>query len=140
MIDCGNSVSGLASIFMNYRVDYEKQIFRESDGRCNLWGRPARFLLVQVQSAKNDRQSKLLLSGCWGIARHLNYVFEIMAACLWCAPGFGHGVWPFLYAIFLTGLLIHRVFRDEEKCQQKYGSYWAKYCQLVPYRMIPYVF
>lgn len=30
-------MTGLAAIGMNYRVDYEKQLFRETGGKCNLW-------------------------------------------------------------------------------------------------------
>lgn len=129
---------GFASILMNYRVDYEKQLFRASGGKCQLWGRPVRSLTVRDQLS--GKASNLLLSGCWGQARHLNYVFELMAAFFWCSSGWGHGLWPFLYFVFLVVLLVHRVFRDEEKCRAKYGSYWDQYCQLVPYRMIPYVF
>lgn len=129
---------GLLSVFLNYRVDYEKQLFRTTNGNCRLWGKPAKSMAAIDQITK--KTSNLLISGCWGLARHLNYTFEIMAAFLWCFSGWGHGVWPFLYAIFLVGLLVHRVFRDEEKCSTKYGHYWNDYCKRVPYRMIPYLF
>ena len=129
---------GLASILMNYRVDYEKQLFRQSGGKCRLWGRPARSLAVRDRMTQ--KKSNLLVSGCWGQARHLNYVFELLAAAFWSLPGLGYGPWPLLYLFFLAGLLVHRVFRDEEKCSLKYAQDWNKYCQLVPYRMIPYVF
>ena len=51
----------------------------------------------------------------------------------------GHGVLPFLYVFFLGILLVHRTFRDEEKCSAKYGEGWKKYCKAVPYRFIPYL-
>ena len=133
-------LTGLLCVLMNYRVDYEKQLFRATDGKCRLWGRPVRYMEVEDVSCAKKKPSKLLLSGCWGVARHLNYDFEILAAFCWSVPACGHGVWPFLYVIFLTGLLVHRVFRDEEKCAKKYGKHWPKYCQAVPHRMIPYVF
>jgi len=130
---------GLAAVGMNYRVDYEKQLFRQTGGKCTLWGQPARGLTVRNQLT--DKPSELLLSGCWGVSRHLNYVFELMAALTWCsAAAWGHDLWPLLYFFFLVVLLVHRVFRDEEKCAAKYGPYWTQYCQLVPYRMIPYIF
>ncbi|KAF0290390.1 7-dehydrocholesterol reductase [Amphibalanus amphitrite] len=132
--------AGLLAIALNYRCDLEKQRFRESGGRCRLWGRPAEYIDAEYVTAQGRRTTKLLTSGCWGVARHLNYVFEILAAFCWCLPGLGHGVWPFLYVLFLTVLLVHRVFRDEEKCSNKYGKAWKKYCRQVPYRMIPYVF
>lgn len=131
---------GVTSIFLNYRVDWEKEYFRANNGVCNLWGKPATYIEATYESTSGIRHSKLLTSGFWGTARHLNYLFEILAALSWCLPGLGYGVWPFLYAIFLTVLLIHRVFRDEEKCKAKYGVSWEKYCRVVPYRMIPFIF
>lgn len=133
---------GLLTILLNYRVDYEKQMFRRApDGKCELWGKPARFIVAQYKdSSGNVQASKLLLSGFWGYARHLNYTFELLASLAWCLPGLGLGVWPFLYFIFLTCLLVHRTFRDEEKCALKYGHNWERYCQEVPYRLIPFVF
>lgn len=131
---------GLVAIMLNYRVDWEKEHFRAHDGKCDLWGRPATYIEAQYTSAAGPKQSKLLTSGFWGCARHLNYTFELMLALAWCLPGLGHGIWPFLYVIFLTILLVHRVFRDEEKCRDKYGAAWDKYCREVPYRMVPFVF
>ncbi|KAK2720283.1 hypothetical protein QYM36_004233 [Artemia franciscana] len=133
-------VFGILSVTLNYWVDYERQRFRASEGQCLIWGKKASYIMAEYDGPKGRQQSKLLISGFWGVARHLNYVFEILAAFSWCAAGWGHGVWPFLYAVFLTVLLVHRVFRDEEKCADKYGPYWKKYCEKVPYRMIPYIF
>jgi len=56
---------GLFAILLNYRVDYEKQMFRRApDGKCELWGKPARFIVAQYKdSSGNVQTSKLLLSG-----------------------------------------------------------------------------
>ncbi|XP_047470929.1 7-dehydrocholesterol reductase-like [Penaeus chinensis] len=131
---------GIVFIALNYRVDWEKEYFRAHKGKCYIWGYQATFINATYESSSGIRQSKLLTSGFWGIARHLNYVFEILAAFSWSLPGFGYGIWPFLYCLFLTVLLVHRVFRDEEKCRVKYGAAWVKYSKVVPYRMIPGVF
>ncbi|XP_046455407.1 7-dehydrocholesterol reductase-like isoform X1 [Daphnia pulex] len=130
---------GLLGVVVNYWVDYEKQLFRETDGKCRLWGKPAKFLPTVDKKTKKP-STKLMLSGFWGVARHLNYTFELMAALMWCFPGYGHGIWPFLYFFFLIVLLVHRCYRDEDKCMDKYGPAWVEYCKRVPYRMIPYVF
>ena len=45
---------------MNYRVDYEKQLFRTTKGNCRLWGKPAKSLAVVDQVTK--RPSNLLVS------------------------------------------------------------------------------
>ena len=82
----------------------------------------------------------MLLSGFWGVARHTNYVFEILLALTWSLPAAEYGVTPFAYVAFLVVLLVHRTFRDDEKCRAKYGKGWDEYCQRVPYKMIPYVF
>lgn len=132
-------VLGFIAIMMNYRIDWEKQHFQRYKGNCQIWGRKAMYIEARINTATGTRKSKLVTSGFWGCARHLNYVFEIIAAIAWCLPGHGYGIWPFLYAYFLTVLLVHRVFRDEEKCADKYGASWTKYCQVVPYRLIPYV-
>jgi len=132
---------GLASVMLNYMSDYQKEKFKASGGQCYIWGRMAKF--VEVEYKTNDgkkKRSKLLISGFWGISRHMNYVFELMLALSWSLPARHYGPVPFFYVIFLAILLIHRTFRDEEKCSAKYGKGWEKYCQMVPYRMIPYIF
>lgn len=67
-------------------------------------------------------------------------VFELAVAFSWSLPGVHHGLAPFAYVIFLSVLLVHRTYRDEEKCKAKYGKGWEDYCAVVPYKMIPYVF
>jgi len=58
----------------------------------------------------------------------------------WCLPcGFTHII-PYFYAIYFAGLLIHREMRDEHNCKQKYGKDWDKYCKIVPYRIVPFLY
>jgi len=44
---------------------------------------------------------------------------------------------PWLYVAFLAILLIHRAWRDDDRCAAKYGADWDAYCARVPYRIIP---
>ncbi len=37
-------------------------------------------------------------------------------------------------------LTVHREMRDDQSCRRKYGKDWDKYCALVPYRIIPFVY
>lgn len=123
-------------------MDYEKQIFRNSPNfKCQIWGKDAEYVLAEYKDEKGQKKkSALLISGFWGISRHLNYFFELLAAFCWCATGgFQFSFWPYLYFFFLTGLLIHRTIRDEEKCKKKYGKYWDEYCSKVQYRIIPFL-
>ncbi|MPC40343.1 7-dehydrocholesterol reductase [Portunus trituberculatus] len=131
---------GILAISLNYRVDWEKEHFKATNGRCNLWGKPATYIEAVRETDKGIQHSKLLTAGFWGVARHLNYTFELLLALSWCLPGLGRGILPFSYFIFLTILLVHRVFRDEEKCAAKYGFFWETYCSRVPYRMLPGAF
>ena len=42
--------------------------------------------MIQVEYKTHDgkkKKSKLLTSGFWGLARHLNYVFELLLALSW---------------------------------------------------------
>jgi 7-dehydrocholesterol reductase len=78
--------------------------------------------------------------GWWGLARHFHYLPEILAAFCWTAPaGFGRAL-PYFYVVFLVLLLTDRSYRDDVRCGAKYGSSWDKYCKLVPYKVVPYVF
>ncbi len=84
--------------------------------------------------------SRLMTSGWWGVARHINYLGDwIMALAQSLATGFGTPI-TYFYPAYFAVLLIHRELRDEEKCHKKYGKDWERYCELVPYRIIPGVY
>ena len=38
-------IYGLISIMLNYAVDRQKEVFRTNNGKCHIWGRPAKFLV-----------------------------------------------------------------------------------------------
>ncbi|KAI9189070.1 erg24, C-14 sterol reductase [Blastocladiella emersonii ATCC 22665] len=84
--------------------------------------------------------SKLLVSGWWGIARHINYFGDWIMSVAWSLPcGFADPL-PYYYPIYFAILLVHRFYRDEHKCKSKYGKDWDEYCRRVPSRIVPYVF
>jgi len=99
------------------------------------------YLVKSNTSSKHCYQeSRLLISGLWGYARKMNYTGDIIiAACFCLACGFEH-ILPYFYSIYLTILLVNRCYRDEHRCKNKYGDDWDKYCRLVKYRLVPYVF
>lgn len=89
---------------------------------------------------KTKTGSRLITNGWWGMARHINYFGDWLMGVSWCLPcGFGSPL-PYFYAIYFAVLLIHRERRDDKKCGAKYGEDWQKYCKLVPWRIIPYVY
>ena len=106
----------------------QKHRFKKNPN-VNIWGQPAQSL-----------KGKLLISGWWGVGRKLNYTGEI---CLYLAialtTGF-HSIIPYLLPLWLCLLLIHRSWRDEQRCSAKYGELWDTYCAKAPFRMIPFLY
>ena len=109
-------------------ANQQKHRFKR-DPHAVIWGQPARSL-----------DGRLLVSGFWGIGRHLNYTGEI---CIYLAFTLttGFASWaPYLLPAWLVGLLWHRSRRDEHRCRAKYGELWERYTQRVRYSMLPFVY
>lgn len=133
--------TGLFALWANYDTDRQRQYVRASDGRATVWGAKPRLVRASyVTGDGKTRKSFLLASGWWGIARHLNYVWEITLALSWCLPSGTQSILGYVYVIFLTVLLVDRAYRDEIRCKEKYGAAYDEYCRLVPYKMLPHVY
>ena len=135
---------GLSGYAMFRSINAQKDYFRREmykNGKCVIWGRPARYIpAAYTTSLGEHKQTYLLAAGWWGQARHLNYLADFMNALSYgLACGFGH-VLPYFYFVFIFFLLLHRSYRDDIKCRQKYGAAWQKYCRLVPYKIVPYLY
>ena len=110
----------------------QKHRFRKDPGAA-IWGKPPEII-------RTAQDSLLLTSGWWGLARHINYLGDLMMALAWCLPcGFDSPL-PYFYVAYFLILLIHRERRDNAACQAKYGADWDAYCRKVPWRIIPYVY
>lgn len=134
-------IVGAASVLINYWADYQRQHVRLTQGKCTIWGRPPRMVSASYISHDGKPKSSLLLtSGWWGLSRHFHYLPELLGTFCWTVPALFENVLPYFYFVFLTVLLMHRLFRHEERCATKYGTYWNQYCKLVPYKLIPFVF
>jgi Delta14-sterol reductase len=82
-----------------------------------------------------------LISGFWGLSRHVNYLGELlMASGLALSLGYPGEIWPWLYPAYYVGLLVPRQFDDDRRCAQKYGALWADYQRAVPRRIIPFLY
>jgi len=130
---------GLWFVWMNYKIDSEKQKFKENFN-TEIWGKPAEYIDVKYEKDGVIKDSKLLTSGWWGKSRHMNYSFEIGLSACWSLVGYKLGIFPFAYLAYIIALLIHRIYRDEEKCSKKYNEYWNKYCEKVKHRLIPGIY
>ena len=134
-------ILGVLSIAINFLADKQKQDIRASNGKCLIWGKPARIIRAKyVLESGEKRESILLASGWWGVARHFHYVPELLLAFFWTVPAGFENLMPYSYVIFLFFLLTHRTFRDDEKCGAKYTTFWETYCNHVPFKMIPGIF
>ena len=100
-----------------------------------------RFLGLLTPEVIGQGEATLLTSGFWGVARHINYLGEILMA-LGIALALGHldNPWPWLYPFYYLALLVPRERDDDARCQAKYGALWTEYRQQVPARIIPRIY
>lgn len=109
--------------------------------------------------------SRLLTSGWWGKARHINYLGDWTMSWAYCLPTLAAGyklvpsvAYPgtrlvtqdgvsgaaipitYFFMLYFAILLVHRERRDELKCRRKYGKDWERYCEIVRSRIVPGVY
>lgn len=132
---------GLIGFWIFLASNNQKDRFRRTNGKTLIWNERPKFIPCQYHTKDGEvRQSKLLTSGWWGIARHTNYTGDLILSLAYSLPcGFGY-FFPYFYFVFILILLVHRCLRDEHRCRHKYGKAWDEYCAQVPYRFIPGVF
>jgi hypothetical protein len=100
--------------------------------------RPDRPFLGLLPVALVDGDRRVLVSGFWGLSRHVNYLGEIlMAGGLTLSLGFPLLLLPWLYPLYYVALLLPRQLDDDRRCAAKYGPLWAEYQRRVPYRIVP---
>lgn len=134
-------IMGIVGYMIFREANFQKDICRRTDGRCLIWGRPARVIRTTYTSTDGvQRRSLLLASGFWGLARHCNYLGDLILSSAMCLATKSPHVLPYFYAIFMGILLSHRVERDHDRCRVKYGRSWDEYCRLVPSKLIPGVY
>ncbi|KAF2269016.1 ERG4/ERG24 ergosterol biosynthesis protein [Lojkania enalia] len=169
---------GLAVVFAVQASGY--YIFRSVNNEKNRFRtNPDDPRIKHLKYIETAAGSKLLISGWWGIARHINYLGDWFMSWSYCLPtmvagymikntaeypltpphpdaiffknSYGKYVVPgeakgwgtiftYFFMIYFAVLLIHRERRDEEKCRRKYGKDWDRYCELVPWRIVPYIY
>jgi protein-S-isoprenylcysteine O-methyltransferase Ste14 len=100
---------------------------------------PERSLLGIIKPrALRDGEHALLYSGFWGVARHINYLGEVLMAIGLTLVLGRPAVWlVWLYPLYYVALLFPRERADERRCAVKYGALWTEYVRRVPRRIIP---
>jgi delta14-sterol reductase len=84
---------------------------------------------------------RVLVSGFWGVSRHVNYLGELlMATALALCLGYPAAIVPWLYPLYYVALLVPRQLDDDRRCAQKYGALWEEYRRAVPYRIVPWIY
>jgi protein-S-isoprenylcysteine O-methyltransferase Ste14 len=110
----------------------QKHRFR-ANAATRIWGKPAEFIAT-------TRGTKLLTSGWWGVARHSNYLGDLMMGLAWCLTTGISSLFCYFYIIYFTILLVHRERRDNDHCAAKYGADWERYTKKVRWRILPGVY
>ncbi|UCF46455.1 MAG: DUF1295 domain-containing protein, partial [Myxococcales bacterium] len=123
----------MLGLYIFRAVNLQKHKFRKDPEHAKIWGKKVEYL-------QTEQGGKLLLSGFWGWSRHFNYVGDILMALSWSLPCLFESILPYFYPIYFAILLIHRERRDHNFCSKKYGADWTRYCEKVPYRIIPGIY
>ncbi|EGD84195.1 hypothetical protein H112_07883 [Trichophyton rubrum D6] len=145
-------------------------IFRGANNQKNRFRtNPDDPRIKHIQYIETRSGSRLMTSGWWGMARHINYLGDWIMAWTYCLPtgmagfammeslnpitgmmekravqteesrGWGMAI-TYFYVVYFGILLVHRERRDEDKCKRKYGEDWAKYTSRVKSRIIPGIY
>lgn len=132
---------GIFCIVVNYLVDFQKQEVRGIGGKCLVWGKRLNIICVKYQFENGkEKESILLVFGWWGFVRYFNYLVEIMFVLCWIVLFLFVNIMFYFYVIFFIFLLIYCSYCDDDKCGDKYGSFWVEYCQMVLYRIVFFLF
>lgn len=132
------AIAGVTCVYINYDSDNQRYVFRQTKGKCTIWGKVPDKIVASYKTSSGTKQSLLLIDGWWKISRHFHYVPEILASFFWSVSALNTNfVAPYFYVIYLTILLTDRAFRDDSRCKAKYKEYWEDYCEEVPYKIIP---
>ncbi|GLC33514.1 hypothetical protein PLESTB_000083300 [Pleodorina starrii] len=136
------SPAGMALVLAVKALGY--YIFRGANSQKDMFrSNPNDPRVAHLKTLKTERGTSLIVSGWWGTARHINYFGDWIMGLAWCMPAGLTGlsaIVPYFYCIYFAALLVHRERRDEHSCRLKYGKDWDKYCALVRYRIIPYLY
>lgn len=86
---------------------------------------------------ETDTGDSILCSGWYGYARKIHYTCDTFFALTWGLVTDFKSPFPWFYPVFFTCMIIHRAWRDIQRCRLKYGEHWTEYEKKVPYIFVP---
>ncbi|KKY13932.1 putative c-14 sterol reductase [Phaeomoniella chlamydospora] len=158
---------GIAGILAVQGLGYF--IFRSANNEKNRFRtNPNDPKVAHLKYIETRTGSRLITSGWWGRARHINYLGDWIMSWSYSLPtgiagylihqtinpstgevsrvveqgparGWGM-IATYFYILYFAVLLIHREGRDEEKCKKKYGKDWDRYTSIVRSRIVPGIY
>jgi 7-dehydrocholesterol reductase len=135
---------GTISIYINWDIDTQRTHMRKLLHNKNYYYNGNKIDYVETSYTSTDGKAHkqyLITSGYMGISRHFNYFFELLATLMWSLAGIiPNNIFAYTYFLFLFVLLVHRTYRDDERCLKKYGDGWKEYKKKVPFKIIPFIF
>lgn len=160
-------IFGVGGILLVQGLGY--WIFRSANNEKNRFRtNPEDPKVAHLKYIETKSGSRLITSGWWGRARHVNYFGDWILAWSYCLPtgfagylihyytnpltgattrtvdqgpakGFGM-IATYFYLLYFAILLVHRSLRDDEKCRRKYGKDWDRYTSIVKSRIVPGIY
>lgn len=86
---------------------------------------------------KTESGDNLLCDGWYKYARKVQYTADFYFAFCWALITGFKSPFPWFYPVFFCLMIIHRAYRDIQRCREKYGEAWKEYERRVPYLFIP---
>lgn len=160
-------LTGIAGVLGVQALGY--YVFRSANNEKNRFRTdPSDPRVAHLQYIETDAGTRLITSGWWGTARHINYCGDLIMSLSYSTPtgiagyliqrhtnpvtgavhtdiqqgdarGWGM-IFTYFYCLYFLILLVHRERRDEEKCRRKYGKDWDRYCEIVRWRIFPGIY
>ena len=89
------------------------------------------------KTIKTGTGGTIMVDGWYKYARKIHYTCDLYFALSWgLITGFA-SPFPWFYAFFFCPMILHRAYRDNQRCQERYGEAWTRYREQVPYVFIP---
>ena len=112
------SKAGAAAIYALFFTGYA--IFRGSNSQKDAFRTdPSSPAVAHLKTLTTASGRRLLVSGWWGTARHINYLGDWLLGLAWCLPCGGGSCVPYFYAVYFGVLLGECEEREKERKKKR---------------------